>query len=112
MPDLALHVSDLSAGASLVPGAIELLSRHSELHDKVARQIFRLGLAALLAPQVHQSGFIIAHDDPGVRAADERTSILHIAFPGITKSGSLAAGRNAVNTSGTHTTAISLTFDA
>src|SRR6266436_6324534 len=112
MPDLALHVSDPSAGVSLVPGAIELLGRHPELHNKVARQIFRLGLAAFLAPQVQHSGFIIAHDDPGVRAADERTSIVHIAFPGITKSDSLAAGETAVNTSGIPIAFSRLVFDA
>ena len=50
---------------------IEGFGRHPELDDEVAGQVLRLGLAPLLAPQADQGGFIVAHDDPGVRAADE-----------------------------------------
>ena len=32
-------------------------------------------LASLLAPETNEVGFVVAHDDPGVRAADERTAI-------------------------------------
>ena len=42
-----------------------------ELDDEVAGQVLRLGLAPFLAPQAHQGGFIVAHDDAGVGAADE-----------------------------------------
>ena len=34
-----------------------------------------LDVAPLLAPEVDQGGFIVAHDDPGVRAADEGTAV-------------------------------------
>jgi antitoxin (DNA-binding transcriptional repressor) of toxin-antitoxin stability system len=39
-------------------------------------KIFWLDLAALLAPQAEQGGFIVAHDDAGVRAADESLKTL------------------------------------
>src|SRR5262245_14432494 len=71
MPHPALHVSDLPAGVALVPGAIELLGRSPQLHDEVAGQVLRLSLAALLAPQPHQSCFVAAHNDAGVGAADD-----------------------------------------
>ena len=56
-----------------------------KLHDEVAGQVLRLGLAALLAPKPDQGGLIAAHDDPGVRAADEGAAVLiglcpHVRF--------------------------------
>src|SRR5438552_3931366 len=81
MLDPALDVADAAASIALVPGAIELFRRCPELHDQIARQVRGIGLAAFLAPQPHQCGSLITHDDSGVRASDERTSILHIAFP-------------------------------
>ena len=66
MPDPALHAADLPACVALVPRAVELLGRPPELHNEIAREVLWLGLATLLAPQAHQSGFIIAHDNPGV----------------------------------------------
>ena len=35
----------------------------------------RLDLAALFLPQPDQGGFVITHDDPGVRATDEVSAI-------------------------------------
>jgi hypothetical protein len=75
MPDLALRVPDLPAGVALMPGAIELLGRGSELYDEVAGQVLRLDLAPFLAPQADQGCFIAAHDDPRVRAANERAAV-------------------------------------
>ena len=69
--DPALDVTDQLAGVALVPGAVEGLGCGSELHDEVPRQILWLGLAAFLAPEANQGGFIAAHDDPGVGAADK-----------------------------------------
>ena len=46
-----------------------------ELDDEVAGQVLRLDLAALFLPQPDQGGFIVAHDDPGVRAADEIAAV-------------------------------------
>ena len=76
MLDPALHVPHPPAGVALVPGAIELLGGCPELHDEVAGQVLRLGLAPLLAPKADQGRFIAAHDDPGVRAADEGAAVL------------------------------------
>src|SRR5262245_36047080 len=100
MPDVALRVAHLPPGIALIPGPVELLGRPTELHHEIAREILRLGLAPFLAPQADQSGLIITHDDPGVRAADERASIAHIAFPAINNGDTLGAGRLVVNTSG------------
>ena len=46
-----------------------------ELDDQVAGQVLRLDLAALLPPQPQQGRLVVAHDDPGVRAADEAAPI-------------------------------------
>ena len=70
-------------GVALEPMPVEGFSHEPELDDEVAGQVLRLDLAAFLAPQPQQSRFVIAHNDPGVRAADEGTAvncplILHI----------------------------------
>jgi hypothetical protein len=75
MPNPALHIADLLAGVSLVPGAVELLGCPPELHDEVPREVLQLGLAPFFAPEPNQGGFIVAHDDPCVRAADEETAL-------------------------------------
>ena len=75
MPDPTLHVADLPAGVALIPGAIELLGRSPELHDEIAGQVLRLGLAPFFAPEPDQGGFVVAHDDPSVRATDEEAAL-------------------------------------
>ena len=42
---------DPPAGIALVPGAVEVLGRGPELHDEVAGEVLRLGLAPLLPPR-------------------------------------------------------------
>jgi hypothetical protein len=54
---------------------IEGLGDDPELDDEVAGEVLRLGLAAFLAPEAQECGFIVAHDDPGVRAADEPSPV-------------------------------------
>jgi hypothetical protein len=71
---VALNICDGSASIALVPGAIEFLGGGPKLDNEVAGEILRLGLATLLAPKADQCAFICAHDDPGVRAADEGAS--------------------------------------
>jgi len=66
MPDPALHVSDLPASVALKPGAVQLLGCSPKLHDEIAGEVLRLGLAPFLAPQAYQGGFVAAHDDPGI----------------------------------------------
>ena len=75
MLDLALDVCDAPAGVALVPGAIELLGGGAELYEQVAGQVLRLRLATLLTPKLDQGCFVVAHNDPGVRAADEHSAV-------------------------------------
>ena len=71
MPDPPLDVRDDLAGIALVPMPVEVLGHQAELDDEVAGEVLRLDLAAFLPPEAEQGGLVIAHDDPGVRAADE-----------------------------------------
>ena len=59
------------AGVAFEPVAVEGLGHHPELDDEVAGEVLRLDLAALFPPQAEQGSLVVAHDDPGVRAADE-----------------------------------------
>ena len=72
---MPLHLRDHLAGIALIPEPIEVLGHGPELDHQIARQVLRLDLAALLAPQPQQRRLIVAHDDPGVRAADEGATI-------------------------------------
>ena len=62
--------------------AAELAQQVSTIPSKVAEtsqvggQVLGLGLAALLPPEADQGGFVVAHDDPGVRAADKGAATL------------------------------------
>src|SRR5208282_1281125 len=71
MLDVPLDVADDLTGIELVPAPVEVLGDSSELHDEVAGEVLRYGFAALFAPEPQECGFIVAHDDPGVRTADE-----------------------------------------
>ena len=75
MPEPMLDAFDGLPGIALVPMPVEGFGRQPELDDEVAGEVFRLDFAPLLAPQADQGGFIVAHDDPGVRAADEAPPI-------------------------------------
>jgi len=46
-----LDISDGAAGIALIPASVEVLGDLSKLHDEVAGEVLRLGLAAFLAPQ-------------------------------------------------------------
>ena len=71
MPHPALDVVEDLAGIALEPAPVEGLRRDPELDDEIAGEVLRLSLAAFLAPQAEQGGFIVAHNDPGIGAADE-----------------------------------------
>ena len=66
-----LHVLDGKAGVALIPAPVEVLGDRPKLHDQIIGEIFRLDLAALLPPQPNQHRLITAHDDAGIRAANE-----------------------------------------
>ena len=61
--------------------ASALAKAQAELRDEVAGEILGLDLAPFFAPQPYQGSFIAAHDDPGVRAADEKPSSLGRCSP-------------------------------
>ena len=75
VPDVLLDVGDDLAGIGLVPAPIEVFGDRPELDDEVAGQVLRLDLTALFLPQPDQGGFVVTHDNPGVRAADEIAAI-------------------------------------
>ena len=74
MPEPMLNAFDGLPGIALVPMPIEGFCRYPELDDEVAGQVRRLGLSPFLAPEAHNCGFVGAHDDPGVRAANKALS--------------------------------------
>jgi hypothetical protein len=69
VPDPALDVPHPPAGIALVPGPVEVLGGRPQLHDEVAREVLGFDFAPLLLPEPDQGGVVVAHDDPGVRAA-------------------------------------------
>ena len=71
MPDLPLDVRNGLTGIRLIPAPVQLLSGQAELDDEVAGEVLWLDLPAFLPPEAKQRCLIVAHDDPGVRAADE-----------------------------------------
>ncbi len=75
MKHLPLHLGDDLAGVALVPVPVEVLGHGAELDDQVGREVFGLDFAALFPPQPQQGGLVVAHDDPGVRAADKGTAV-------------------------------------
>ena len=66
-----LDICDDPPGIGLVPAPVKLLGGEAELHDQVAGQVLWLDFAALLPPETLQGGLVVAHDDPGIRAADK-----------------------------------------
>ena len=72
--DLALDVDDHLAGIGLIPAPVQVFGCQPKLDDEVARQVLRLDFAPFFAPEADQGGFVITHDDPGVRAANEVTA--------------------------------------
>jgi hypothetical protein len=70
-----LDAFDGLPGVALVPKPVEWLGHHAQLDDEVAGQVLRLNLAPFLAPEPDESGFIVAHDDPGVGATDEALTL-------------------------------------
>ena len=74
MKHLPLYLGHDLAGIPLVPVPVEVLGHGAELDDQVVCEVLGLNLAALFPPKAKQGGFVIVHDDPGVRAANEAAS--------------------------------------
>ena len=75
MPDMRLHVRNDLPGIGLVPAPVEVLGDGPKLDNEVAREVLRLDLTALLAPKAQQGALVLAHNDPGVGAADKVSSV-------------------------------------
>src|SRR5690242_12204148 len=69
--DIRQHLT----GIGLIPAPVQLFGRQAKLDQEMARQILRLDLATFFLPEADQGGFVIAHDNPGVGAADEVSPI-------------------------------------
>jgi hypothetical protein len=81
-----LDIADGAAGIALIPVSIEVLGDSSELHGEVAGEVFRADFSSLLSPEADESSFIIAHNDSGVRAADESPPIQSPGMPTLSHS--------------------------
>ena len=75
MADVLLALRDCLGCAALVPVPVQVLCGPAELDHQVFREILRLNLAPLFPPQPNEIGFILAHNDAGVRAANERAAL-------------------------------------
>ena len=62
------------AGVSMVPAAVEVLGDRTELDDQIVGRSSG-DLAALVPPQTDEFGFVIAHDDARIGAADEGAAV-------------------------------------
>ena len=59
MADPALDIFNDLPGRALVPLPVQGFGREPELDDEIAGQVFRLGLAAFLAPEPQQGGLVV-----------------------------------------------------
>src|SRR5258708_138944 len=76
MSHVALSVLHGMTAVQLEPAPIEVLGRDAELDDEVAREVLRFVFPPFLLPEPYERGFIGAHYDSRVGAADERASCL------------------------------------
>jgi hypothetical protein len=75
MPDSSLNIRNHLAGIGLIQVPIQVLRGTPELDNKIIGEIPRFKVAALFLPEPQQGSFVIAHNNPSVRAADERAPI-------------------------------------
>ena len=69
------------AGVVLEPMAVEGLGRDPKLDDQVRGEVLGRDLAAFFPPEADKCGFIIAHDNAGVKAANEVAAIGRLELP-------------------------------
>ena len=75
MADPALNPGEDLTGIAFEPVAVKGFGNQPKLDDEVAGQILGFGFAALFPPQADQGGFVVAHNDAGVRAANEMSAM-------------------------------------
>jgi hypothetical protein len=71
MPNALLNIGHGLSGIGFKPASVQLFGCHAELDHQIARKVLRLGLTSFLAPQANQGCFVIAHNNPGIRAANK-----------------------------------------
>jgi hypothetical protein len=83
MPELFLDIRDDLTSIGLIPAPVQLLSGEAQLDDKVAGEVFWLGLSAFLPPKAEEGDLIVTHDDPSVRTPYKETAIrtITVKFP-------------------------------
>jgi hypothetical protein len=72
---LALDIGDTLAGIHFVPAAVEVFRRQAKLDGQDIRKVLRSLFSALFPPKTQQCLLVLAHDDPGVGAADKVAAI-------------------------------------
>jgi hypothetical protein len=75
VPDLFLDICNDLAGIGLIPVPVQLLSGQPKLDNEIAGQVLRLDLASFFLPKAEEGTFIIVHNDPSIRAADEVAAV-------------------------------------
>jgi len=75
MSEPMLNAFDRLPGVALVPMSVEGFGHQPELDDEVAGEVLWFDFSPLFLPEAEQGGFVAAHDDPGVGAADDGTAI-------------------------------------
>jgi hypothetical protein len=73
-----LDVTDPVARVEFVPATVEVFGDQAELDDQDGGRIDRSPLPALFAPEAVKGLLVLAHDDPGVRAADGVAAIYQL----------------------------------
>jgi hypothetical protein len=58
-----------------VPAAVEVLGRQPQLDDQDAREVDRRRFSPFFPPKMMEGLLVLAHDDPGVGAADELATV-------------------------------------
>jgi hypothetical protein len=53
------------------------LGHDAKLDDEVSGEVLWLDLTALFTREADEGGLVVAHDGPGVRAADECAALCH-----------------------------------
>jgi hypothetical protein len=74
MADPSLHILDCMTRTPFVPGPVQFFGDAAELNNEILAEVLRLDLASLLPPEPEEPRLVVAHDDPGVGAADEGAS--------------------------------------
>ena len=75
MPHSLLNVGDHLPGIGLIPAPVQLFRNDPKLDHQIGGQVLRFDFATLFLPEPNEGGFVAAHDDPGVGAADKRSAI-------------------------------------